>query len=297
MTAWTNLSAWADKARPADAFAGKLNQWLMAATGTDLCERFARANRLWWQMPIAVSWNADAGLYVVEDRAPANAAANQPHRIMIARPERIYRYRRGVAHRVDKLAAKYFIDRVPLSAGDVVIDCGANVGEIGLHVQSRAAVQVIAIEPSAPEAGACDHNVFAGERKTHRLALWHSQGEQTFYDSNTTGDSSLIAPANVPTSATTVPTTTLDRLVATEGVDRIQLLKIEAEGAEPEILAGAAQTLSRVAHCTIDCGPERGPSEAHVIPEVCNRMIGRGFELLDVNLERQIFWFRNRAMG
>ncbi len=248
-------------------------------------------------MPISISWRDETGLFAIDDK---HSATNATHRIMIARPERIFRYRRGVADRVDKLARKYFIDRVPFSAGDVLIDCGANVGEVGMHVQSRAAVRVIAIEPSAPEANACDHNVFAGQRQTHRMALWHSTGEQTFYDSNATGDSSLIAPAippaNPPTSATAVRTTTLDRLVCEQGVDKIQLLKIEGEGAEPEILAGAKETLSRVAYCTIDCGPERGPTEAHVIPQVCNQMIGTGFELLDVNLERQIFWFRNRVL-
>jgi len=268
----------------------------MAAAGHVLCQRFERANRLWWRMPIAVSWHEAAGLYAVEDIGAATSVLEAPRRIMIARPERIFRYRRGVAHRVHKLAGKYFIDRVPLSAGDIVFDCGANVGEIGLHAQSRAAVRLIAIEPSAPEANACDHNVFGGQRETHRAALWHTEGEQTFYDSNTTGDSSLIAPAQAPTSATTVPTRTLDRLVTEQDVARIQVLKIEAEGAEPEVLAGAKQTLSRVAYCTIDCGPERGPTEAHVIPQVCNVMIGSNFELLDVNLERQIFWFRNRSI-
>lgn len=288
------MHAWADDGKPADFLGSRLAGWVLAAQGPALCRRFERANGLRWRMPVTVSWHEQSGLYVVHDTPSESVVIEGANQIMIARRERIFRYRRGVADRVQRLAKKYFIDRVPFSDGDFVIDCGANVGEIGLFVKSRAAARVIAVEPSPSEANACDENLFGGRPETVRQALWHVQGEQAFYDSNTTGDSSLIAPASTHTNITQVRTTTLDQLAADKAVDRIKLLKIEAEGAEPEILAGGAAILSRVAYCTVDCGPERGASEAHVIPDVCNRLIGANFELLDVNLERQIFWFRNR---
>lgn len=247
-------------------------------------------------MPISVSWHDQTGLYTVHDKRSMKGPFETPDRIRIARRERIFRYRRGVADRVDRLARKYFIDRVPFDDGDVVIDCGANVGEVGLHIKSRAAVRLIAIEPSVSEAKACDENLFCGRSDTLRCALWHSAGQQAFYDSNVTGDSSLIPPATAHTTITNVRTATLEQLVAAQGIDRIKLLKIEGEGAEPEILAGGAEIISRVSYCTVDCGPERGVRQAHVIPQVCNSLNNSGFELLDVNLERQIFWFRNREM-
>ena len=96
---------------------------------------------------------------------------------------------------------------------------------------------------------------------------------------------------------TTVETTTLDHVARQINDDRsIKLLKVEGEGAEPEILAGGKGMIRRVVNCTIDCGPERGTKEAHVIPQVCNFMFDARFELVDVNLERQIFWFRNRDL-
>lgn len=278
---------------PADVPDDKLEQWVLAVQGAALCDRFERANRR-WLLPIAVTWHENTRLIEVRDLQAGASDAVVPSRIMIARPERIFRYRRGVAHRVAKLARKYFIDRVPLSAGDVVIDCGANVGEIGLFVRSQADARVVAIEPSKLEADACDENLYSGKIETHRVALWDSAGELTFYDSNATGDSSLISPASPSISASTIPTRTLADLVASEGIGRIQILKIEGEGAEPEILAGSKDIISRVAHCTVDCGPERGPSQDHVIPQVCNFLFDAGFELRDVNLERHIFWFQNR---
>lgn len=288
------MRACSESGQPAGFLDSRLASWVLASEGAAFCKRFERANRLRWHMPIVVSWHATSRLYVVHDMPAEGDPLDGPDRIVIARRERIFRYRRGVADRVRRLAEKYFIDRMPFSDGDLVIDCGANVGEVGLYAKSRAAVRVVAVEPSLAEAGACDENLFGGCQETIRQALWHSQGEQAFYDSNVTGDSSLIPPASVHTNVTRVRTTTLERLVAEHGAKRIKLLKIEAEGAEPEILAGAAAVLSRVDYCTVDCGPERGVGEAHVIPEVCNRLIGSGFELLDVNLERQIFWFRNR---
>lgn len=290
------MNTWTDESIPGGFIGSRLGKWVLASHGDALCTRFAFANRLWWKLPISLNWHGRSGLYTVRDAPGEGGARGDPDHIMIARRERIFRYRRGVCDRVNRLARKYFIDRVPFDEGDVVIDCGANVGEVGLYIKSRAAVRLIAVEPSAAEAEACDENLFGGRGDTLRFALWHSVGEQVFYDSNVTGDSSLIAPATPHVSETRVQTTTLGALVAAQGIDRIKLLKIEGEGAEPEILAGAAGIISRVAYCTVDCGPERGASQAHVIPQVCNFLIESGFELLDVNLERQIFWFRNRTL-
>ena len=39
---------------------------------------------------------------------------------------------------------------------------------------------------------------------------------------------------------------------------KIKLLKVEAEGAEPEVLLGTAKILKRIEFISVDCGPERG---------------------------------------
>jgi len=282
---------------PVDFPRSGLGAWLLAADGEAFCKRFATANKLYWRLPVSLSWDTGSGLYTVTDHDHETYTQDSvTSRIAIARRERVFRYRRGVDDRIRRLAKKYFVDRMTLNNGDVVVDCGANVGEIGLFAKAQADVRLIAIEPSTREAGACDANLFGGSQDTHRIALWHSEGTQTFYDSNATGDSSLIAPAQAHTSASTVRTTTLTKLSSELGVERIKLLKIEGEGAEPEILAGANDIMPNVDYCTVDCGPERGANQDHVIPQVCNNLIGAGFELLDVNLERQIFWFRNRSI-
>jgi FkbM family methyltransferase len=247
-------------------------------------------------MPITVAWDESTHLYIVLDQTTHPGNTNLPIRIAIARRERLFRYRRGVSHRLQKLAGKYFLDRMTFTDGDVVIDCGANVGEIGLYLRAQADVRVTAVEPSETEAAACDANLFDGQRETHRYALWHREGELTFYDSNASGDSSLIPPAEQPAGTTKINATTLEKLISEADVERIKLLKIEGEGAEPEILEGGRALLSQVENCTVDCGPERGVDQDHVIPQVVNLMTEAGFQVVDVNLEREIFWFRNPAL-
>jgi FkbM family methyltransferase len=270
-----------------------LAAWLLEVEGDEFCVRFNQLNPLIWRLPITMAWDGSARLYIVSDQATRSGTTNLPVRIAIARRERLFRYRRGVGHRVRKLAGKYFLDRMTFTDGDVVIDCGANVGEIGLYVRAQADVRMTAVEPSETEAAACDANLFDGRRETYRYALWHSEEELTFYDSNASGDSSLIPPAEQHAGTTTINATTLEKLISEAEVERIKLLKIEGEGAEPEILEGGRAVLSQVDNCAVDCGPERGVDRDHVIPQVVNLMTGAGFEVVDVNLERQIFWFRN----
>jgi hypothetical protein len=52
-------------------------------------------------------------------------------------------------------------------------------------------------------------------------------------------------------------TLTLDGLAATLGIGEVAFVKADAEGAEPEVLTGATETLGRTRYIAIDCGPER----------------------------------------
>lgn len=276
----------------------EVGQWLLAAEGHEFSSRFEFANRHYWHMPLLVGWDAGRGCYAVSDSGESTRRqVLAPQTIYLARRQRVFRYRRGVGDRLVRLARKYFVDRIAFEAGDVVLDCGANVGEIGRYLAATAeGVRYVAVEPSAREAAACDANNFDGASKTLRFAMWKAEAELPLYDGNDTADSSLIAPATF-SGSNTVAATTIARIADDHALERIKLLKIDGEGAEPEILEGAAGVLDRVTYCAIDCGPERGAGEQHVIPEVCNFMLARGFEVRDVNLDRQVFFFANNVGG
>jgi len=76
-------------------------------------------------------------------------------------------------------------------------------------------------------------------------------------------------------------------------MDAIRLLKVEAEGMEPEVLAGAHQTLQRVDYVAVDAGPERGGE--NTVPAVLNALTSAGFEVLDCYLVRGTFLLRRKG--
>ena len=86
--------------------------------------------------------------------------------------------------------------------------------------------------------------------------MWFEPTERKLFSKAGSADSSLIEIADYD-SASTVKTTTLDRYVREHGIDLIEVLKIEAEGAEPEVLRGARESLKISRYVTVDCGRER----------------------------------------
>ena len=91
----------------------------------------------------------------------------------------------------------------------------------------------------------------------------------------------------------TVPTLRLDDLFDRYGLDQIKLFKLEAEGAEPEILLGATRALPNIEFISADLGPERGLTQESTVIPVCNHLFKLGFELVSLYQKRQVFLFRN----
>ncbi len=71
------------------------------------------------------------------------------------------------------------------------------------------------------------------------------------------------------------------------------VLKVEGEGAEPEILEGATGLLPFIDYVTVDCGPERGRQEAHTFVEVNALLVEAGFRLLQFGIPRTTGLYRN----
>ena len=86
---------------------------------------------------------------------------------------------------------------------------------------------------------------------------------------------------------------TLDGAVNLPDVPGTVILKIEAEGAEPEVLEGAADTLASIDWVTIDCGHERGVSKAHTFVETNVLMQDLGFRLHRAQFKRITALYRN----
>ena len=70
------------------------------------------------------------------------------------------KYGRGIQHRLDQLARQYFVSEVPIMPGDRVIDCGANIGEIGRYLLGREPnLDYCAFEPAPAEYSCLVHSL------------------------------------------------------------------------------------------------------------------------------------------
>lgn len=71
------------------------------------------------------------------------------------------------------------------------------------------------------------------------------------------------------------------------------MLKLEAEGAEPEVLYGASTVLSNIHYISADVGPERGKFEESTQYEVVEFLSKNNFVIERKNQFRKTILFRN----
>ena len=140
-----------------------------------------------------------------------------------------------------------------LGPGMTMVDIGANIGHYAM-VAARAigaAGKVVAFEPEPENYAALAANLRLNEvvRATaENLALGAAPGELTLYrdDANRGGHS--LAAANVQRAGegTRVRVTTLDAYAAEKLQGRrVGFIKIDVQGAEADVIAGAAGVLAR----------------------------------------------------
>ena len=167
------------------------------------------------------------------------------------------RYRRGVEQGCREAAGVYAIGtRIDVGPGDIVIEVGANIGEVSLAC-ARLGATVHAIEADPRTRAMLESNVRGvADITVHGFAASDHIGTVTFFQATGEADGSTIEPDRYDAEIT-VEARTLDEFAAGEGLGSVHLIKCDAEGAEPEVLAGATDLLQRTTWVTLDCGPER----------------------------------------
>lgn len=214
--------------------------------------------------------------------------------IFIARRSRLTHYFLGVEYHLRRLAEQYGLSNVPLREGATAVDVGANAGEF-TSLLAQLGLRVTAFEPDPTDFRALESNVPQSRR--YSVALWSYETELELYLANDSGDTSLFEPAEGYLGSIRVKTSTLDELLHEEETsERIQILKLEAEGAEPEILLGGISTLKRTEWVLADLGFERGPGGQSTLPEAISILIPLGFTLVDVKPPRLVAVFRNSVL-
>ncbi len=166
-----------------------------------------------------------------------------------------------------------------VQSGDVVLDCGANVGVFTRTALSRGARLIVAVEP-VPANCECLRRTFqseiaCGSVVVCQVGLWNQSTEMTMYlYRNSVLDSFVMEerPEEGRHSAQLrLPVTTIDELVRELGLDRVDFIKMDIEGAEAKAIEGAAATLRRWKP-RLSIATENLPDDPWVLPTIVKRI-------------------------
>lgn len=148
--------------------------------------------------------------------------------------------------------------------GGLLVDVGANYGYYSLlWAAARPANRVLALEASPrnidPLRANIRKNGFAARIDARELAAGRTTGTITLDlgPADQTGWAGIAAAGATHVAA--VPVTRLDDLAACESMDRIDVLKVDVEGADAWVLEGAERLLTerRIGHVFFERNDER----------------------------------------
>ena len=198
-------------------------------------------------------------------------------------------YSRGIKRRLKNLLEDYFINKIYFKDNDIVVDCGANIGElyIALNMNFSAKINYIGFEPSPNEFKCLSLN--ASNQKHYQVALSDKSKKQKFYISSEEADNSLIEPKYF-SKTIDLKSDRLDKIVSE---NKIKLLKIDAEGAEIEVLKGSKNIFRNIEYISVDLGPERGINSEPTFKDVIPYLINNGFIIQEISQKRYTFLFYN----
>jgi FkbM family methyltransferase len=185
-----------------------------------------------------------------------------------------YLYPNGLQCKKNSMRNKYCIEGCAIDPGDIVVEIGANVGEFTL-MACQTAGQVYSFEPD-PLVFACLKKNTAECKNVEILPYGASNNSSTqvFYLASEDADSSFIKP-KIYNKAVEIDTIRLDEWIESVGLSGIDFLKLEAEGAEMEVLEGLGEKISIVKKISVDGGPERYGEPTY--EQVNKHLISNGF--------------------
>lgn len=142
-----------------------------------------------------------------------------------------------------------------LRPGDVAIDVGANIGIHTVPMSEAVGAQgvVLAVEPLQAVRERLEHNLALNHVTNVRViaeAASDREGSAVLYPPRASaanwGQASLAPLSHLDREAgITVPLITLDVLVRAQGLDRVRLIKIDVEGHDREVMAGAVALIDQ----------------------------------------------------
>jgi len=192
-------------------------------------------------------------------------------------------------YELDNLLFSYGLESFKIEKDDLIIDCGANVGNLFLSINRFIEnFNYKAFEPDTQTFKCLELNLNKFKNvDLHCIGLSNENKNKKFYINAATGDSSL-EEFNTEISID-IETKELDSF----NYEKIKLLKIDAEGHELEVLLGAKKTLSNVEYIAVDMGAEKGEDGENTVALVTNFLISQNFGLVNFKENRTTGLFKN----
>lgn len=253
---------------------------------------FAKAStqhaQKYYDSNVVFSYDADREIYI---------ASNDPEYFFTA-PARFKYFVHSLEHRGQQLFDEYLLDSIPFEDGDSIVETGGNDGDFSLALKRLGKrLSLDSFEPSPREFETLSANVaamtFYDHAEVHNFALWNSSDETLeFHVKSGTADSS-IHPIEGASDVIKVKTKRLDDVLPRKPY---KLLKLEAEGAEPEILEGATGVLDCFDYVTVDVGFERGLKQESTLPQVTNILLNSGFSVVRFGKKRHVVLYENNKL-
>ena len=154
-----------------------------------------------------------------------------------------------------KLAGIQSIPECKVELGDVVFDVGAYYGCFSYYALEQGAREVYLFEPNPYVFEILKKNceIWGDRLKPFQIALCNSKGTIELYIAKKTGYESTILSENQRkntlhknfgyTEKILVPSTTIDDFVREMNIEKVDFIKINAEGAEKFVIYGAKKTI------------------------------------------------------
>ena len=144
---------------------------------------------------------------------------------------------------------------VEVEQGDTVLDIGAFVGEFAIPASKRAK-RIISFEPDPFNFACLEHNTEnVNNIEANKTLAWKDNETVKFSIGSDASESSAfnVDSGNVEKSVR-MDGVRLDNYLIRNNTEKVDLLKLDAEGAEPQVISGLEKVYMK--KIAVDCGKE-----------------------------------------
>lgn len=183
-----------------------------------------------------------------------------------------------------------YYDATPMvipHSNDTVVEAGVHHGNDSAMF-AKLADQVVGFEPSPRNFKKAKNNLRRFDNITlHNKGLWDEKSELEIQHGESGGDDGFLTPdSGANEVGENIPVNTLEEFVDSLDIGEVNFLKIEAEGAEPEIINGLGKI--RPEKIVVNADEERDGESP--INEIMHPLQSMGYNLVAMSLGCVLFF-------